>query len=263
MLLVKLLRASHFGPTCLVTVLTLLLSHNFFTWPNSALIAVAIFLGQLSVGWSNDILDLESDRLQNRLDKPLVEGELSETFLKRALILDLLLCLIATFSGPLGFRGGLVHLLGLSCGLSYNLYFKFRRTSPLPYVLAFAALPSMPYVASNQTPPLWLVISGALFGFAAHFANVLKDMEADRKIGINGLPQILGTTKSILLSGGALILIASILANQSVHYRSWILLATAIGLCFLLIRPKKFGFPVIMVLAMFDVTTLLFSGVLR
>jgi 4-hydroxybenzoate polyprenyltransferase len=35
---------------------------------------------------------------------------------------------------------------------------------------------------------------------AAHFVNVIKDMEQDNLSGIQGLPQRLGTKKSILVS---------------------------------------------------------------
>jgi 4-hydroxybenzoate polyprenyltransferase len=41
---------------------------------------------------------------------------------------------------------------------------------------------------------------------AAHFINVIKDMEQDQVSGIQGLPQRLGTKKSIIVAG---ILIAS------------------------------------------------------
>jgi 4-hydroxybenzoate polyprenyltransferase len=42
---------------------------------------------------------------------------------------------------------------------------------------------------------MWL--GGALLGSAAHFINVIKDMDQDRASGIGGLPQILGKRKSI------------------------------------------------------------------
>jgi 4-hydroxybenzoate polyprenyltransferase len=50
---------------------------------------------------------------------------------------------------------------------------------------------------------MWL--GGALFGMAAHFINVIKDMEEDQESGINGLPQRLGKKRSILV---AILLIA-------------------------------------------------------
>jgi 4-hydroxybenzoate polyprenyltransferase len=57
---------------------------------------------------------------------------------------------------------------------------------------------------------MWL--GGALFGMAAHFINVIKDMKEDQVSGIQGLPQRLGTKKSIvvavaLIAAGILVLL--------------------------------------------------------
>ncbi len=105
---------------------------------------------------------------------------------------------IANLLGPLGIRGGLVYMLGIACGVAYNFYFKFSPLSPLPYAIAFAALPSSIAISKEITPPTWMWLGGALFGMAAHFINVIKDMKEDQVSQIRGLPQILGTKKSIL-----------------------------------------------------------------
>jgi len=112
---------------------------------------------------------------------------------------------IANLLGPLGIRGGLVYMLGIACGVAYNIYFKFSRFSPLPYAIAFAALPSSIVISKEITPPLWMWLGGALFGMAAHFINVIKDMKEDHASGIKGMPQRLGTRGSILV---ALVLIS-------------------------------------------------------
>ena len=113
---------------------------------------------------------------------------------------------IANLLGPLGIKGGLVYMLGIACGVAYNLYFKFSIFSPLPYAIAFAALPSSVALSKDVTPPAWMWLGGALFGMAAHFINVIKDMKQDQASGIQGLPQRLGTKKSIVV---AIALIAS------------------------------------------------------
>ena len=113
---------------------------------------------------------------------------------------------IANLLGPLGIKGGLVYMLGIACGVAYNFYFKFSFLSPLPYAIAFAALPSSVALSKDVTPPVWMWLGGALFGMAAHFINVVKDMEQDQVSGIQGLPQRLGTKKSIVV---AIALIAS------------------------------------------------------
>ncbi len=105
---------------------------------------------------------------------------------------------IANLLGPLGIKGGLVYMLGIACGVAYNFYFKFSPLSPLPYAIAFAALPSSIAISKEITPPTWMWLGGALFGMAAHFINVIKDMKEDQVSQIRGLPQILGTKNSIL-----------------------------------------------------------------
>jgi 4-hydroxybenzoate polyprenyltransferase len=96
-------------------------------------------------------------------------------------------------------------MLGILCGVAYNFYFKFSVLSPLPYAIAFAALPSSIAISKDITPPLWMWLGGALFGMAAHFINVIKDMKEDQISKIGGLPQRLGSKNSIL---AAVILIA-------------------------------------------------------
>ena len=105
---------------------------------------------------------------------------------------------IANLGGPLGLNGGLVYMLGVACGVAYNFYFKFSFLSPLPFAIAFAALPSCIAISKDITPPTWMWAGGALFGMAAHFINVIKDMKADQISEIKGLPQLLGTRKSIV-----------------------------------------------------------------
>jgi 4-hydroxybenzoate polyprenyltransferase len=112
---------------------------------------------------------------------------------------------IANLAGPLGIKGGLVYMFGVACGVAYNFYFKFSILSPLPFAVAFAALPSCIAISKDITPPTWMWLGGALFGMAAHFINVIKDMKQDQISEIKGLPQRLGTRKSIV---AAVLLIA-------------------------------------------------------
>ena len=107
---------------------------------------------------------------------------------------------VANLLGPLGIKGGLVYMLGIACGVAYNFYFKFSILSPLPYAIAFAALPSSIAISKDINPPVWMWLGGALFGMAAHFINVIKDMKQDQVSGIEGLPQRLGTKKSVVVA---------------------------------------------------------------
>jgi 4-hydroxybenzoate polyprenyltransferase len=61
-------------------------------------------------------------------------------------------------------------------------------------------------LSRGEAPALWMWLGGALFGTAAHFLNVIKDMEQDKASGIKGLPQRLGTSASLVT---AIVLIAA------------------------------------------------------
>lgn len=205
--------ASHFGPTLIVTSIALAFALYYTSWQSALFISFGVLLGQLVVGWSNDLYDYDDDLVHSRFNKPLVRGIITQDFLSRCLLIMAPLSFLANLIGPLGLRGGLVYMFGIGCGVAYNFYFKFNIFSPLPYALAFAALPSSIVVAQGERPPLWMWLGGALFGVAAHFINVLKDIEQDRISGIGGLPQRLGMRNSIiaavvLIALGLLVLIA-------------------------------------------------------
>jgi 4-hydroxybenzoate polyprenyltransferase len=205
--------ASHFGPTVIVTTISLFLSLFYTSWQDAIRIAFGVALGQLVVGWSNDLYDYADDLSHQRLNKPLVKGTITREFLARCVMIMVPLSFLANLLGPLGINGGLVYMFGIACGVAYNFYFKFNIFSPLPFALAFAALPSCIVIAQEQTPPVWMWLGGALFGVAAHFVNVLKDIDQDQISGIGGLPQRLGMRNSIisavvLIALGVIVLIA-------------------------------------------------------
>jgi 4-hydroxybenzoate polyprenyltransferase len=200
-----LLKAAHFGPTLIVTAISFAFA-TYYWWEGPAyVIAFGVFTGQLVVGWSNDLYDFSDDLKHQRTKKPLVSGLITKQYLQKWLRFMLPFSFVANLLGPLGIKGGLVYMLGIACGVAYNFHFKFNFLSPLPYAIAFAALPSSVAISKDINPPLWMLSGGALFGMAAHFINVLKDMDQDQASGIKGLPQRLGKVKSI---AAAVVLIA-------------------------------------------------------
>jgi len=192
-----LLKAAHFGPTLIVTSISFAFA-TYYWWEGPAyVIAFGVFTGQLVVGWSNDLYDFDDDLKHQRSKKPLVSGLITKQYLQKWLRFMLPFSFIANLLGPLGVKGGLVYMLGIACGVAYNFYFKFNFLSPLPYAIAFAALPSSVAISKDINPPTWMLFGGALFGMAAHFINVIKDMDQDQASGIKGLPQRMGKVKSI------------------------------------------------------------------
>ena len=198
--LIGLAKASHFGPTVLVTTLSLFFA-SLYWWEGPALvIAFGVFLGQLVVGWSNDLIDYDDDLKHHRLKKPLVAGSITPSGLLTWLRIVLPLALLINLFGPLGFIGGGLSIFAIGCAVLYNFYFKFTVFSWLPYAIAFAALPSCMALSKGYLPPLWMWLGGALFGVAAHFLNVIKDMKEDHLSGIRGLPQRCGSRVSIVVA---------------------------------------------------------------
>lgn len=195
-----LLKASHFVPSLIVSSIAFLFGVHYWWEGPAYVIAFTVFTGQLVVGWSNDLYDFADDQKHQRMNKPLVSGVITEKYLRSWLIFMVPFSFLANILGPLGFKGGLLYWLGIGFGVAYNFYFKFTFLSPLPFAFAFAILPSCIAISKDVTPPLWMWLGGALLGCAAHFINVLKDLEQDRQSEIRGLPQILGKKASIAIA---------------------------------------------------------------
>jgi len=251
----SLLRASHLGPTLAVTLVSFLLASALWWEGPAYFISFGVFLGQLLVGWTNDLNDYQDDLKHNRIGKPLVSGELTKTSLLRAVKITTPIAVVFNLFGPLGIKGGLLYLFGVGMGVTYNFYFKSTLLSPLPYALAFAAFVSSIVIATDQNVPIWLVLAGALFGVAAHFANVLKDLDQDLTSGIKGLPQRLGKKKTRVICGA--LLIALTLTLNSANPNQVLLIVGLIGAALTTLSSSKLIFKVLMITAIVDVILLL------
>lgn len=250
-----LLVAAHFQPTIFVTAVSFLLARELWWEGPAYIIAVGVFFGQLVVGFTNDLNDFADDSRHHRVEKPLVAGSLTETKLRKAIWVSLAFAIVLNLFGPLGIKGGLIYLFGIGCGVTYNFYLKSTPLSPLPYFLAFAALPASIVVATDRTPPLWLLGAGALLGVAAHFANVIKDLKEDVESGIRGLPQILGEKNSRAVTAFILILTTIILTQVIENILT--LTIGLLGSLFLLFGGKRFVFPAIMLVSLLNVLLLI------
>jgi len=140
-----------------------------------------------------------------RARKPLVAGELSPRDLQCAIPIALLLAGVLSFTGPLGLKGGLVHALGVLSATIYNLKAKRTILSILPYLISFGAMPWAIFLAAGKVPSIWLpsiwlTLGFAIFASAFHFLNVLKDLDWDLAQGVNGLPQRLGRSGSLIVA---------------------------------------------------------------
>jgi 4-hydroxybenzoate polyprenyltransferase len=194
------LRAAHFGPTVIVTTITFLLALSQYSAIDSLGVAVAIFAGQLVVGWSNDFIDAPLDIAAQRMKKPIVSKEINPEQLRKSIVVALFAALLLSLSSPLGLTGTAIHFLGILSAAFYNLKLKSTILSPIPYIVSFGALPWAIYLPVGNQPPLWLFIDFMLIAVAFHFFNVLKDFQWDINQGVLGLPQRLGRNVSSIVS---------------------------------------------------------------
>lgn len=201
-----LFRASHPGPSLAVAVITALIGVGVGLEPwRVVLLAVAVLLGQFSVGLSNDALDAERDRLSGRRDKPIASGEVSARVAVVVSLVSLALAIGLTL--PLGPAAVVAHLVFISAGWAYNLWLKGTLASVVPYAVGFGSLPLIATLslAEPRLAHAWAIAAAALLGSGAHFANALPDFDADAATGIRGLPHSIGRRGSAIAVGGLLV----------------------------------------------------------
>lgn len=208
---VGLARACHPAPTVAVTALSTVVAAAAGRGPAGCLlVAAAILSGQLSVGWSNDLLDRRRDLAAGRRDKPLAAGAVSPRAVALGCAGAVALCI--PLSLAVGWSAGAVHLAAVAGGWAYNLGLKRTVWSFVPYAASFAlltafltlGLPGAPW------PAPWLLLAGALLGVGAHFLNVVPDVEDDLAAGVRGLPQRLGATRAAVV-GATLLALSGLL----------------------------------------------------
>jgi 4-hydroxybenzoate polyprenyltransferase len=187
--LVALALSTHPGPTVAVTVVTAILAVGVGVPPLSAvLVTAAVFVGQVSVGLSNDWIDAERDAAVGRRDKPVARGWIGVGTVRAVSV------------------GTALLLLFIASAWSYNAWLKRTALSVLPFIVSFGLLPAIVTLAAR--PPAFAapaaLAAGALLGVAAHFSNVLPDLADDRATGIAGLPHRMGRKASGVVIGAAL-----------------------------------------------------------
>jgi 4-hydroxybenzoate polyprenyltransferase len=211
-----LVRSTHPGPTATVTLLSLVLSLAV-SLPVGPLVVVvvAVLAGQVSIGLSNDLVDVDRDRRVGRTDKPLALGLVSPRVVGAVAVATFAVGVALPFflSAP----AGLAHLVLVVSGWAYNLGLKRTAASVVPFVVSFGLLPAVVTLAlAPPAPPAaWALGVGGVFGVAIHFTNVLPDLGDDAATGVAGLPHRLGRLPAGVTAFAALAVAAGLtLAGQ-------------------------------------------------
>jgi len=195
---VTLLLAAHPLPSAAVTAFAAATGASAgLSAGRTALLAAAVFTGQLSIGWANDYVDAGRDRAVGRLDKPLARRALPDGVVGvaagAALLADVPLSL------ALGARAGAAHLVAAGSAWMYDALLKPTVASIVPYAVSFGLLPVViaGTLPGGPRPRLLIAVAGSLMGMAAHFANTVGDTDDDARTGVRGLPQRIGPARSL------------------------------------------------------------------
>ncbi|GAB2940884.1 UbiA family prenyltransferase [Streptomyces heilongjiangensis] len=261
-----LLVAAHGGPALAVTAVTALLALRAGLRPFDAFaVTAAVFTGQLTIGWGNDLLDLRRDRAVGRADKPLATGVLPAGRVVGALVVAAGACIV--LSALAGWRSALLNAtLATGAGHAYNLGLKATVWSWAPYACAFGTLPSVVTLADPALgwAPLWMAGASAALGVAAHLLNTLPDLTDDERTGVRGLPHRLGEGRSrvlaaVLLSTASLLAVLGPAGTPPVWAWAALTLVTVLALV-TLVAPARTPFRAAVAIALLDVLLLVAAG---
>lgn len=201
----SLFRSSHPGPTVVVSVLALALGVSVGVDAASlALLVAAVFLGQLSIGISNDAIDAPRDRVTGRTDKPIARGDVPVRVAWAAAGGSAALAL--GLSVLVSWQMALAHAVFLAAGWAYNAALKSTILSAACFVVGFGVFPSLAPLSLPDpvVAPPWAWAAGAALGISVHFSNVLPDLDDDERTGVRGLPHRLGRRASAVVAAVAL-----------------------------------------------------------
>jgi 4-hydroxybenzoate polyprenyltransferase len=160
-------------------------------------VAIATAAGQASIGWVNDLVDLETDKKLDRRNKPTVRYSLKPENLRTPISIALIVMVPFSFLAA-GWIGGLANILAVASAQIYNLYLSRTVWSWLPYAISFALLTVFIAQSSSKWPSWQMICISACVGVIAHIFNALPDLEIDKQASLGGLVVYLGKTKSII-----------------------------------------------------------------
>lgn len=258
-----LLRAAHIGPALAVTVLAGALAVAGDTAPaRTALIVGAVFTGQLTIGWTNDLLDRARDTAVGRADKPLATGDLAVSPVLVAC--GIALAATVVLSLLCGLVPGLIHLGCVAAGWAYNLGLKATIWSWLPYAVAFGGIAVFVTLAgpTGAPPPLWIPVVAALLGVGAHLVNALPDLSDDEATGVRGLPHRLGARRTRIAAVtvlGAASVIVAVASDAAAILRVGALLLVAALVVVALVTSGRTPFRAAIGIALVDATLLVLA----
>jgi 4-hydroxybenzoate polyprenyltransferase len=184
-----------------------------------ALVAVTVLLGQVLLGWDDELADEKADRVDGRDAKPLVAGPLDRGTLAFWLACGVLLVVPLSLSS--GIRAGLCYLLSLAVAAFGNRLLGRGAWSWLPWAVAFALYPAyLSYGgwgggATGRPPSIAMTVAAALLGVGVHVLTSLRGLVDDNRAGRRHLPLRLalrtGAPRLLVVAGAYCVLVVGLI----------------------------------------------------
>jgi len=161
------------------------------------LILSTVVVGQVILGWFNDLVDRKSDARHQRPGKPLADGRLDPGTLWFSLALAIFL--VVPLSVANGLYAGSAYLISLAIGLLGQwLWLRKGSLSWLPWAAAYACYPAFlsygGWGGQERGAPPELLVTGlaALLGIGVHLLTALWGLVPDNEDRWTYLPLKLG-----------------------------------------------------------------------
>jgi len=202
------LGSTHLLPCIGTTSLTVIMALVAGQRASIFVLIPAVLFGQFTVGWLNDYLDRDRDRIAGRKDKPVAQGLISPNTILALIIPSFVLSIGLGFT--FGVAAGWVYVVAMVSALLYDLYLKRTPLSILSLIVSFGLLPVFVALGSPiaRWPHVWMIVACALLGATIHFLNVIPDFEDDKKTGVKGFVHYFSYNDALLI--GALLLVVSV-----------------------------------------------------
>ena len=183
-------------------------------------VAATVLIGQVVLGWHNDIVDRERDARHHTPRKPVADGRLDAGTVWFALTIAVLV--LVPLSISTGVVAGINYLISVMIGLLANVALRQGLFSWVPWALSFALYPA--YIsyggwggdAEGPPPEAVMTLLAGLFGVGVHFLRSIWGLVADNEDGWTYLPLRLGlrlgATRLLVLTSTCLVAILVLLA---------------------------------------------------
>jgi 4-hydroxybenzoate polyprenyltransferase len=157
------------------------------------LVAATVLVGQVLVGWHNDLVDVQRDRDHARPDKPVALGHVEAGTVSYAMAIAVLA--VVPLSIANGMTAGLTHLALLAIVIATNHgLLRWTRFSYLPWMATYGLFPAfLSYGGwagqeAGGPPTIAITVLAALLGIGVHVLRSLPGLVDDNKDGRRTFP---------------------------------------------------------------------------